>query len=89
MYFINVVYIFLRAVPGMPHVTDHFPGCHLAADLKISLIWVILAEMCVIIVSFFIVAADTNAPAAVLIPAKCLHGAALDCDDGSTNKNIK
>lgn len=72
---LDIVDVFLRAVPGMPHVTDHIARRYHAAFLEVFCVWIVLAQMRVIIIPPAIEASDTNAPAAVLIPAKRLHDA--------------
>ena len=44
--------------------------------------------MCIVVVTLFIKAADSDAPAAVLIPAKGFHVTGLHSDDGCTDLYI-
>ena len=77
----NVVGVFRRTVSGAPEIADDVPGCDGAADFKVALVGIIFPEMGVIVIPLFVKAADTNAPAAVLVPAQGFDGSRLHGDD--------
>ena len=70
----------------MSHITDHIPRRHHAAFFQSFRIGVVLPQMCIVIVALIIKAADTNAPAAVLVPAQGFHSAGLDSNDRYTDE---
>ena len=80
--FVDVIRVFRGAVAGAPEIADDIPGGDDAAFLQLALIGVILAQMGIIVVPFFVKAADAEPPSAVLIPADGFHIAGFDGDDG-------
>ena len=76
--FINIICIFRSAVTGPSKISNDISGGDDAAFFKVCLIWVILAQMGIIIISFFIKASDSQTPASVLVPADGLHIAGFD-----------
>ena len=75
---VYVVDIFLRAVPGMPHIADHIPCRHDIALLQLFPVRIVLAQMRIIIVALPVKAADADAPSAGF------YG-----DDWGSDRNIK
>ena len=86
---LDIVYVFFVAVAGVTHVTNYISCGHNAAFLQFFVIGEILSQMCIIIVALFIKAADSDAPAAVTIPAKRLDIARFYGNDWRTDVNIK
>lgn len=86
---IYVVDIFLRAVPGMPHIADHIPCRHDIALLQLFPVRIVLAQVRIIIVALPVKAADADAPSAVLVPTDRLYVAGFYGDDWGSDRNIK
>lgn len=89
MYRLDIIDIFFRAVTGVSHIADHVPRRHHAAFFQVFRIRVILPQMGIIIVSAAIEAADTDPPAAVLIPSQRFHDAGFDTYDRRTDLYAK
>ena len=88
MNLIDIIDIFRGAVAGMPHVSNDIPGRYNASFLESFRKRIILPQVRVVIITFFVKAPDSDAPAAILIPAKSLHISGLDCNDGCTDMDI-
>ena len=82
---LDVVGILFGAVAGVAHVADYIPGGDHAALLQLQSVGKVLPQMGVIVVTLSVKAADSDAPAAVLVPAQGLHVAGLNTYDGSAN----
>ena len=89
MYGFDIVYILRRAVAGMPHVADHIPRRHHRSFRKPLRRRIVLPQMGIVIVAFFVKAADADTPAAVLVPAEGFHIAGFHGDDRRTDRNKK
>jgi hypothetical protein len=77
----DIVGIFGGAVTGSAEIADDITGLNDAADLQSFIIREILAKMSIIIIPLPIKAADTDPPAAVLVPAESLHITGLHGND--------
>lgn len=86
---VYVVDIFLRAVPGMPHIANHIPRCHDIPLFQLFPVWIVLAQVRIIIVTLPVKAADADTPPAVLVPADRFHVAGFYGDDWGSDGNIK
>lgn len=86
---VDVIGVFFGAISSVPHVANDVSGSDHASFFKIQGVREVLAQMGIVIIAFAVKAADTDAPAAVLIPAKRLHIARFNCDYGRTYRNIK
>lgn len=88
MYLINVIDIFRITITGMTHVADDVPGLYLAALLQPFGIGIVLAQVSVVIIAFLVEASDSDAPAAVAVPAQGFYVAGFYGDDGCPNQDI-
>ena len=82
----KIIGVFGGAVAGPAEISDDIARLYHRPDLEGFIIGEIFAEMGVIIVAFFIKAADSDPPAAVLIPAQRLDRAALHRDDRGADR---
>lgn len=87
MHGLDIVHILRGAVAGMSHVADHIPRRHHSPFRKPLRIRVVLPQMCIVIVAFFVKTADADTPAAVLVPSQRLHVAGFHGDDRRADRN--
>jgi len=73
---VDVVCVFLRAVAGVPEVSDDVAGAY-----HLALIRAVLPQVGVIVVAQSVKAADANAPSAVLVPSHDFHDSGFDGND--------
>ena len=79
---LNVIDILLAGIAGAAHEADHVACVHVLPLGKTRGVGRVFSQVGVIVVAQAVVRADADPPAAVLIPAQRLDGAALHGDDG-------
>ena len=82
---LDIIHIFSSAVACMAHISDDISCRNDTAFFQFLIIWEILSQMGIVIIPLTIEAADTDTPAAVLIPAKRFNIAGFYGNDGCTN----
>ena len=76
--FVNIISIFRRTVAGTPQITDNVSGLDDGSFFQTGLIGVIFAQMGIVLIPFFVKAADTKPPASVLVPANGFYNSGFD-----------
>ena len=71
---IDIAGVFRCAAAGMSHIADDVSGSYGTAFGQSERVRVILTQMGVVIIPFMVKAADSDPPAAVLVPAKRFYG---------------
>ncbi len=84
-----VIDVFFCAVAGMSHIADHIAGRDDIPLLQAFRIGIVLPQVCVVIVSFFVKTADADAPSPVLVPSKRFYIAGFGSDDRRADQNKK
>ena len=77
---VDVIDVFGGAVSGAAYITNDVSGVNDLALCQINLVRAVLPQMGIVVISLFIKTPNTDAPAAVLIPAHHLYGAAFHRD---------
>ena len=78
---IDVIDIFRGTVSRPSQISDYVSRLYNRSFFQIFRIGDILPQVGVIVIPFSVKASDTDAPAAVLIPAQRLHVSGFDCND--------
>ena len=80
---VNIIGVFLSAVAGAPKISDDISGLYNAALFQRFVIGIIFSQVCIVIVTFFVEASDSQPPASVLVPADGLDLPRFHTDNGS------
>lgn len=83
---LDIVHILLVAVSSMSHVADYIACSDIVTLLETFCVGSVLTKMRIVIIPLFVETADTDAPAAVTVPAERLHIARLHCYDGRADQ---
>lgn len=81
MYSFNIIRILHSTIASVSHIANYISCRNNTPLLKLQGIWEVLAQMCIVIIAFSVKAANTDAPAAILVPAKGFYITGFYCDN--------